>query len=63
MTRAPVPPPAERLYAALLWLYPPSFRRRFGLDMRELFRDSHREASRREVTGAWPPSGRESWST
>ena len=43
---------SERLYAALLWCYPGEFRRRFGPDMRELFRDRHHaERSRADARG------------
>ena len=37
---------SERLFSALLLLFPASFRSRFGDDMRELFRDQHAEARR-----------------
>ncbi|MGE5099372.1 MAG: ABC transporter permease [Deltaproteobacteria bacterium] len=38
---------AERLYRALLHLYPPRFRRAFAQDLVETFRDQHRDAVRR----------------
>ncbi len=48
---------SERAYAALLRLYPDEFRRDFGADMRDLFRDHLREARRasgwRGVLGLW----------
>jgi predicted permease len=48
---------SERVYAGLLWLYPPAFRRRFGTDMRDLFRDLlHAERARdgrRGVARMW----------
>lgn len=37
----------ERVYAALLWLYPPSLRREYGPDMRQAFRDTLRDETRR----------------
>lgn len=47
----------ERVYAALLWLYPSPFRRRFATDMRELFVDrcraERRRAGRRGVARLW----------
>jgi predicted permease len=44
---------AERLYAALLFLYPEEFRRRFGPDMRQLFTDRLRsERARTGIAGA-----------
>jgi predicted permease len=42
MTTTRQPSWSVRLYAALLWLYPPAFRRQFGPDMRELFIDRWR---------------------
>jgi len=42
MTSARQPSWSVRLYAALLRLYPPTFRRQFGQDMRELFIDRWR---------------------
>ena len=57
MTSAPQPSWSARLYAALLWLYPPAFRHRFGPDMRELFIDRWRaefgRAGRRGVARLW----------
>ena len=44
--RAPGPSPAERAYALLLRLYPPSFRARFGDAMRDAFRDQWRDHAR-----------------
>jgi hypothetical protein len=35
---------AERVYKALLGLYPKNFRERYGLEMLQTFRDSHRQA-------------------
>ena len=35
---------AERVYQALLGLYPKDFRQRYGLEMIQTFRDSHRQA-------------------
>ncbi|HEY4320224.1 MAG TPA: ABC transporter permease [Gemmatimonadales bacterium] len=47
----------ERAYAALLWLYPAPFRRRFATDMRELFVDRCRaerlRSGRRGVARLW----------
>ncbi len=37
----------ERIYAALLWLYPPSLRREYGPDMLQAFRDTLRDETRR----------------
>ena len=37
----------ERVYAALLWLYPPSLRREYGPDMLQAFRDTLRDETRR----------------
>src|SRR6185437_7387415 len=39
--------PGERFFRALLWLYPPSFRRRFGDEMVEFFTDRRVEQYRR----------------
>ena len=48
---------SERLFAALLLLFPAGFRSRFGDDMRELFRDQHAAArarhGRRGVLRLW----------
>ena len=41
---------SERIFAALLRLFPPAFRERFGQDMRELFRDQLRGARARGGT-------------
>jgi putative ABC transport system permease protein len=47
-----VPPlnAAERVYRALLHLYPPRFRRAFAQDLVETFRDQRRDATRRGIT-------------
>ena len=37
---------AERLYSALLRLYPPAFRREFGEAMVEAFREAYRDNRR-----------------
>jgi len=50
MTRAGVTL-SERVYGALLRLYPGEFRRDYGGDMRELFRDHLREARRAGLRG------------
>ncbi|BCL78442.1 hypothetical protein ccbrp13_09070 [Ktedonobacteria bacterium brp13] len=34
---------SEQLYAALLWLYPTSFRREYGCEMVQTFRDLYRQ--------------------
>ena len=39
----------ERLYRALLYLYPPRFRRAFDRDLIEAFRDQRRDAARRRM--------------
>src|SRR4051812_5799217 len=39
----------ERFYRALIWLYPPRFRRAFGLDLLEAFRDERRESSNKAL--------------
>jgi putative ABC transport system permease protein len=39
----------ERLYRALLYLYPPRFRRAFDRDLIEAFRDQRRDAARRRI--------------
>lgn len=46
---------AERLYRALLHLYPRRFRRAFAQDLLETFRDARRDAARRRVpaTAFW----------
>lgn len=45
---------AERVYASLLWLYPPTLRREYGADMRQAFHDTWRaETRRRDFRGAW----------
>ena len=50
-------PGMERVYRALLQLYPPEFRQRFGDDMVQLFHDRLRDARagrvRGGVAGAW----------
>ena len=45
MTTAPLrsPSSSERLYRALLWLYPAQFRRTYGREMAQTFRDCYRE--------------------
>jgi predicted permease len=57
MTTTRQPSWSVRLYAALLWLYPPAFRRQFGPDMRELFVDRWRaeygRGRRRGVAVLW----------
>ena len=47
--RLPAPDGGERLYRALLRLYPPRFRQTFALELLETFRDGRRDASRRGV--------------
>jgi putative ABC transport system permease protein len=42
----------ERLYRALLYLYPPRFRRAFDRDLIEAFRDQRRDAARRRMPSA-----------
>ena len=42
----------ERLYRALLHLYPPQFRRAFDRDLIEAFRDQRRDAARRRMPSA-----------
>jgi hypothetical protein len=42
---------ANRGYRALLWLYPPRFRREYGGEMAQLFADLSRDAEKRH--GAW----------
>ncbi len=37
---------SERVYTALLWLYPPTFRREYGPDMLQSFRDTLRDETR-----------------
>lgn len=51
----PVPQPtgAERIYRALLWLYPPPFRRTYGREMLLVFRDCCRESQARNMAGVW----------
>ncbi len=36
----------QRLFRLLLWLYPPSFRERYGRDMVAAFREAHDERGR-----------------
>jgi Flp pilus assembly protein TadB len=43
---------SDRLYRGLLVLYPAAFRREFGPDMAQVFRDTCRMAARRGGTGA-----------
>src|SRR5215207_4333360 len=47
----------DRVYAALMWLYPSEFRARFGRDMVDFFRDRRRAARRSGgvpgVVAAW----------
>ena len=43
-----------KLYGVLLLAYPPEFRRRFGNEMLQVFRDSYaHETSRRSLPGFW----------
>ena len=43
-----------KLYGFMLLAYPPEFRRRFGNEMLQVFRDSYRtETSRRSLPGFW----------
>ena len=43
-----------KLYGLLLLAYPPEFRRRFGTEMVQVFRDSYRlETRRRSLPGFW----------
>ncbi|HEU5230561.1 MAG TPA: hypothetical protein VFU49_22255, partial [Ktedonobacteraceae bacterium] len=53
MATAPLrsPSPSEWLYRVLLRLYPTSFRRAYGREMVQTFRDCYR--SEREHGGAW----------
>lgn len=37
---------SERVYQLLLWLYPSDYRREYGADMMQLFRDLRRDALR-----------------
>ncbi len=41
-------PRSEMLYHALLWLYPPSFRRMYGREMLQTFRDCYRDSVQHE---------------
>jgi predicted permease len=50
--RVPAPNVGERIYRALLHLYPRRFRRAFALDLLETFRDERRNAARREMPAA-----------
>jgi predicted permease len=50
--RLPPLNPGERAYRALLLVYPPRFRRAFGLDLVETFRDQRRDARKTGVPGA-----------
>jgi predicted permease len=58
---------SERIYRALLWLYPAGFRRRFGEDMRELFRDrwraEHAQAGGPGVLRLWGSVARDVMTT
>jgi hypothetical protein len=47
-----IPSPDAKLYQAALYLYPPSFRREFGLEMMRDF-----EEARQEVCAGGPPRG------
>ncbi|MDE3228925.1 MAG: hypothetical protein KGO05_03500, partial [Chloroflexota bacterium] len=49
---------SERLFRALLWLYPPSLRRAYGAEMARLFREMLRD----EVARAGPPGTLRAWS-
>src|SRR5579885_108450 len=53
MATAPLRSPSlsERIYRELLWLYPASFRRTYGREMVQTFRDCYREE--RERDGTW----------
>ncbi|MGH7524308.1 MAG: ABC transporter permease, partial [Gemmatimonadales bacterium] len=42
---------SERFYRLLLLVYPPAFRRRFGVDMRQLFADQYAGVRRSHPTG------------
>jgi putative ABC transport system permease protein len=44
--------PGERLYAALLYLYPRRFRERYGFAMAEFYRDRRREAGAGRIAAA-----------
>lgn len=48
---------SERVYQLLLWLYPPDYRREYGPDMMQLFRDLQRDALRQRgaagLMGLW----------
>jgi hypothetical protein len=44
---------AEGIYRTLLRLYPPAFRRRFGVDMLQVFRESYSWQMPRPGTAAW----------
>ena len=51
MSDFPLPPldGGERIYRALLHLYPARFRRAFAQDLVETFRDQHRDHSRHDA--------------
>ncbi len=54
MTTEPLrsPSSSEQLYCALLWLYPAQFRRTYGREMAQTFRDCYREEQGRGSCGS-----------